>query len=130
METTVLEVPKDHTYDAINFLISERRENCLFFKKAWKKVRCWLLISVHGKWVKGDYPRTRANDSKHLPAVILNVFFFFSEYTRVLCNINLKNKFHLDFLWNKLLNVRHFWLYIIKCFVEFKLLWHISILFQ
>ena len=34
---------------------------------------------------KGDYSRTRAGDFKHLPAVIINVFF--CEYTRVMFNI-------------------------------------------
>ena len=38
--------------------------------------------------IKGDYPRTRASDSKHFPAVILNVLF--GENTRF--------KFHHGFL--------------------------------
>ena len=43
----------------------------------------WTGIDLHN--VKVDYARTRASDSKHLLAVILNVFF--SEYTRVMINI-------------------------------------------
>ena len=43
----------------------------IFFKKILK-----FYINI-----KEEYARTRANDSKHLPAVILNVFF--CEYNRV-----------------------------------------------
>ena len=57
-------------------------------------------------YVKGDYPGTRASDSKHLPAVILNDFFSMnilglcvislyrfkkSSFTMVLCEKTLWN---------------------------------------
>ena len=64
--------------------VEEVKTICLFFKSQKNK---------------GDYPRTRASDSKHLPAVILNVFF--GEYTRVMFNIVIstkKIKFHHGFL--------------------------------
>ena len=59
-----------------------------------------VIFSFYKKYyIKRDYPQTRASDSKHLPALILNVCF--SEYTRVMINIVisiLKNKFHRGFI--------------------------------
>ena len=63
--------------------------------------RVVLLIKIkpiRKNLFKGDYARTRASDSKHLPAVILNVFLV---NILGLCSmslyINLKNKFHYGF---------------------------------
>ncbi len=70
---------------------------------------------------KGDYARTRASDSKHLPAVILNIFL--CEYTKVMFDIVVLTKRikFIMFSMNKTFKCypsifrKH-----IKCFVEFK----------
>ena len=40
---------------------------------------------MNNNYIKEKYAQTRANDSMHLSAMILNVFFY--EYTRVMFNI-------------------------------------------
>ena len=49
------------------FFRCERQNKDLFAEKE-------ALKTTVTKQVKGDYPRTRASDSKHLPAMILNDF--------------------------------------------------------
>ena len=51
---------------------------------SWIKNTCTRFESKF--FLKGDYARKRASDSKHLPAEILNLIFF-CEYTGVMLNI-------------------------------------------
>ena len=86
------------------FFRCERQNKDLFTEKE-------ALKTTVTKQVKGDYPRTRASDSKHLPAMILNVFFVNIIGFCHLCNIiiSIKEiKFHHGFIWKKLWNVWHF----------------------
>ena len=63
---------------------------------AWYKIviEIWLVIQVLQPmrdlgYFKGDHTRTRASDSNHLPAVILNIF---CEYTSVMFDIVIATK--------------------------------------
>ena len=76
------------------------------------------------KKIKGDYPRTRAGDYKHLPAVILNVFLVnilgYVKYQYI--KLKKKNKFTMVLYEKSFKMLGIFLLYIIECFVEFKLM--------